>query len=723
MLQFLKQLLPNSPASQNGLRTSIAMVMAAAAALTLHLQDPFWACVSAIIIMQPFAAGTTERGWLRIIGTIVGAGLGFVLGGLVINHFLLYLLCCFSVITLAFYFSVTTAYPYGFLMVGVSGFMVLGSLLSHQMDIFYVAIWRCSEIITGVVCAWIATLFIFPQHAHTKIAELNRKNFQLVKEAIETIATGYLHQTNIHQQLYYLLDQLSQNINSYNDLAPIARHEFNATLFDTTIGQDFHDLNREILLSLRNFHNAYRDDLDYSALTDEPLLIDVFDELHSFFADLTAKLHDNNVAISSAALLDAWHHYQQEAKPTSTYAIEESVAAHTFVSNLNNLIQVLLNTEQFLRQMGALTKQDSIAKETPVFTPSFTAESWHYSIKAGLSVVVAIVTWLAINLPGGWQGVVSAIVLSIPRNIYDTRLFAELRLAGCLMGGGAGLVCLHFFYMSFPLLLMVLFVFGWLFSYIMFYKPKYAYAGLQANLALAITLVHVGGPPHSIAPALHRLTGILVGIGATFIVSQLFWPFHPKRMLEKNIRYSFTAIGQTFHDVVSGNLQDSADIHQRQIDFNSTFQRKRALLDSLKTYKHDTDSMISQLQSLLDEQKRLATITFCLATTVSIPAALAIDNQLTGDLTDVISTIDRLLNDAGWPDCEHYQHECQALLTRLDAILSKFRQQVPALQLPRHEITAFLYCISNLQNIVKTSERIQHIVKEDVHINLPAAAF
>ena len=168
-----------------------------------------------------------------------------------------------------------------------------------------------------------------------------------------------------------------------------------------------------------------------------------------------------------------------------------------------------------------------------------------HSIKAGLAAVLALSFWLVSNWPGGLNGIISSIVISIRRNLFDMKNISFHRILGCLSGGGVALFPLAFFSMNLYDLILVLFFAVWGFSYFAFKYTKYAYIGLQANIALVISLAQAGGPPTDLAPPLERLGGIFIGITASFLVANILWrtdllsmAFGHVRKLFRYLRYN-----------------------------------------------------------------------------------------------------------------------------------------------------------------------------------------
>jgi len=146
-----------------------------------------------------------------------------------------------------------------------------------------------------------------------------------------------------------------------------------------------------------------------------------------------------------------------------------------------------------------------------------------HSMKAGLAATLALVFWLISNWPGGINGIISSIVISIRKNLFEMKHISLHRLLGCLLGGGLALFSLTFVAMNLYDLLWLIFIGVWGFSYFSFKKVSYAYIGLQANLALIISLAQEGGPPTALSPPLERLGGIFIGIAASFIVANGLW--------------------------------------------------------------------------------------------------------------------------------------------------------------------------------------------------------
>lgn len=83
------------------------------------------------------------------------------------------------------------------------------------------------------------------------------------------------------------------------------------------------------------------------------------------------------------------------------------------------------------------------------------------SIKAGLSVILALGFWLVSNWSGGLNGIISSLVLSIRKHLFEMKSVSIHRLLGCIWGGGIALFSLFLIKMTlYDFILIFFFQFG-----------------------------------------------------------------------------------------------------------------------------------------------------------------------------------------------------------------------------------------------------------------------
>ena len=80
---------PRTVENRAAIRTAIGALVAVLVAFKFHLQSPYWSGMSVVIVANLYTGSIIDKALMRIIGTIVGAVLGFYIAGLVANSFFL----------------------------------------------------------------------------------------------------------------------------------------------------------------------------------------------------------------------------------------------------------------------------------------------------------------------------------------------------------------------------------------------------------------------------------------------------------------------------------------------------------------------------------------------------------------------------------------------------------------------------------------------------------
>jgi uncharacterized membrane protein YccC len=143
------------------LRLWVSVCLALYVAFWLELEKPFWAGASAAIVCQPQLGASLRKGWFRLIGTLVGAVFIVVLTGCFPQDRFAFLallavwggLCAFGATLLRNFASYAAALAgYTAVIIAVD---TLGATGGPSSDVFWVAVYRASEISIGIVSAGI----------------------------------------------------------------------------------------------------------------------------------------------------------------------------------------------------------------------------------------------------------------------------------------------------------------------------------------------------------------------------------------------------------------------------------------------------------------------------------------------------------------------------------------------------------------------------------------
>jgi uncharacterized membrane protein YccC len=148
------------------------------------------------------------------------------------------------------------------------------------------------------------------------------------------------------------------------------------------------------------------------------------------------------------------------------------------------------------------------------------------SVSAMLTTIqgVTVIVALALDLPA-LPTVISATMLGISPDLPSLFQKGWLRLLGGMFGGGLALAAMVLLVAMpyFPLLLALVFFGMFLAGYLTKASANYSYAFLQLGLVFPLVLISPTGGIGSIAKAVNRLVGVVVGLLVAELVSVL-WP-------------------------------------------------------------------------------------------------------------------------------------------------------------------------------------------------------
>ena len=139
----------SGPTASLALRTALATLLSVVVALFLHLDNPSWAGITALAIIQQDVASSLLRSIDRCLGTIAGAVIGYFSARLVAHH-LLFELICAAATTFAIYGGERSKHGYAVLLGAVTVILVMFGSLETPDATISIAVYRCLEILVGV---------------------------------------------------------------------------------------------------------------------------------------------------------------------------------------------------------------------------------------------------------------------------------------------------------------------------------------------------------------------------------------------------------------------------------------------------------------------------------------------------------------------------------------------------------------------------------------------
>jgi uncharacterized membrane protein YccC len=139
------------------------------------------------------------------------------------------------------------------------------------------------------------------------------------------------------------------------------------------------------------------------------------------------------------------------------------------------------------------------------------------ALEGGSGIVAVVILYDLFDLPGFASGTISITRIADPEpQVGRHRGF--LRLIGCIIGGGAGLLTVGFSIDWFPVLLVWVFAWCTVFGYFGSGSAGSGYAGMQAAFAFCMAVLPANWPATTLDPALDRFAGIVLAMAVFWVI-------------------------------------------------------------------------------------------------------------------------------------------------------------------------------------------------------------
>ena len=130
----LKELPAPGPRARTCLMATLAVTLGVTAALALHLQDVWWAAISAFMSTQATWPTSLQRAAMRIVGTMAGAGLAILLAPVLVHDHVAGSLLVLTFATVGGIGSLVSQHGYAWLFMGITANLILPSTIDTQAN-------------------------------------------------------------------------------------------------------------------------------------------------------------------------------------------------------------------------------------------------------------------------------------------------------------------------------------------------------------------------------------------------------------------------------------------------------------------------------------------------------------------------------------------------------------------------------------------------------------
>jgi multidrug resistance protein MdtO len=183
-----------------------------------------------------------------------------------------------------------------------------------------------------------------------------------------------------------------------------------------------------------------------------------------------------------------------------------------------------------------------------------------------------------------------------------------LRIVGCVIGGGLGLICTIWLIPRFETLgmyLLIVFCLHGLAAWIAFGSERISYMGLQIALTFDLGVLRDYGPPTAIDPIRDRFIGIVLGIIIISIVFSLLWPEDARSFVRQKLVACLRSIARLLRP--DGSPDSSSQRQQLELEIASrlseanTFEEQAAFEALLYGREESNGANLRDITSAAEE--------------------------------------------------------------------------------------------------------------------------
>ena len=144
---------------KQAIKTGIAGALAMFLAELLHLPQPYWAAVSAVIVMQSEFAATLKVGWTRMAGTAIGAVVAIPFAEIAPGNVLAFGLAVIAAVVVCSALKLEDGQRLA------AATVVIIMLIGQSEPPWLSALFRFLEVSFGIIVSLPVTRFVWPAHA------------------------------------------------------------------------------------------------------------------------------------------------------------------------------------------------------------------------------------------------------------------------------------------------------------------------------------------------------------------------------------------------------------------------------------------------------------------------------------------------------------------------------------------------------------------------------
>ncbi len=525
-------------AVRHGIKFGMAGMLSVFLALVIRLPEPAWALTTVFVVMlAQFVGAVAEKSLMRIVGTVAGGVIGYLLTAGLEQQPILYLLLVGCVIGFGTAMFGYTKYPYAFFLCALTTMVVASNGMNDPAFSWQPALWRIVEVCVGVVAAVLVTSLLWPRYARIEFLEKMRLALEELRKGLVARSALLFEQspaaTSVDERSFSEAISQLQNLLHFGSL----ESKYFRTRLPTYT---------EIISCLSRMASAV-DMIVQSLPKEAPLRLHLRAELEKahaaiadcigVFAEAAADSSRRAAAItamkeSSAQWREKLHALRQTNIPQSI-PVEQVLDFFAHALSLDEIVEQLSKLAVLLDSLPAnplLPSRETRAAPSPPLDPFWIRNG----IKASIAVTIALFIQNWLHPPGASMLVLATWVSTALSRLYvggqgDRRAFhcVVYTAAGGILYVLALLVLTPALsdYLVFNLLLFVaMFLFGYLSQPV----PGVSF-GMQIALLAIVGVMGLNAQrPVTFESIIGVYFGIVIGLTLSALIQRLFWPVLPQ---------------------------------------------------------------------------------------------------------------------------------------------------------------------------------------------------
>lgn len=520
------------------LKFGLAGVLTVYVTLVLRLQESVWALLTVFVLMiAQYMGAIAEKSFFRLVGTIAGAIIGYLLTAGLEQNPVIFLLLMGLVVGVCTAMFGQARFPYTFLLCGLTTIVVASNGMANPDQSWKYMLARVEEVTVGIIVALLVQCVIWPRYARVEFLSNLHRSFGDLKECFATAAgiarnhpdpRGAIEAEDFPARISALdnllkfgaresryfrdrmpayfeligcLGRLASAISTFREPLPTR------SLYHEWIGEEMRAMHQAVENALEDLHQDG---------SNQASRAQCLSELHRSFEKIETKLAE----IRSDPRLQ-------------TIPAPEAMIFGIHVLSLDQMRLVIARCHELIDSLPA-PLQKSSCKPEPIMSP-WPPPFWiHSGIKSALAVAIALVIDNWLNPPGGsmfmlgtW--VFTALNATSPRGEGDRRAFhyavlsiGTLAILSCLLLAARPLLS------SYAVMNTIIFTWMFVWGYLS-YNARGMTIPMQVGMLCLIGILNLNGQePISFQAITDFFFGISLAVMLSAIVQRLLWPSLPQ---------------------------------------------------------------------------------------------------------------------------------------------------------------------------------------------------